>query len=341
MAAASERFARHAHLPGWDQQRLAAATVVVCGVGALGNQLAQQLALAGVGRLVLCDPDEIAESNLSRAPLFLPADVGSPKAAVAARRLAGLSPVTRVDARVAPLISGVGLAELRDASLVVSCLDSLAARLQLAGRCLQMGAALLDGGTGPWGGEIRLYEPSGPCFGCGLGPRDRAAQDDPWACTDAAPREAGASAPVSALIGSWLAVTAVRLLCGADTAPGLVRVDAAGGTATPVRLARDPHCPLHTRIPADRVASTEHTVLSTPAELAARLGPEESVLTWAPLPGAAPARESTRLADAPPRARLTDLGVAPREILPVLRAGRTSEVRYLELSEAGGKGISR
>ncbi|KOV61835.1 HesA/MoeB/ThiF family protein [Streptomyces sp. MMG1121] len=335
------RFDRHALIAGWDQRRLAESTVVLCGVGALGNQCAQALALAGVGRLVLCDPDEVSESNLSRAPLFRAADIGRPKATVAARRLTKLSPVTRVDARTAPLVSGVGLAELRDASLVVSCLDSLAARLQLAGRCLQTGAPLLDGGTSAWGGEIRLYEPSGPCFGCGLTARDRAAQDDPWACADAVVPEAGASAPVSALVGSWLAVTAVRLLCGAGSGPGVVRVDAAGGTAAPVTPRRDPDCPLHTPIPAGLVAPVPHTVLSTPADLTDHLAPEETVMTWAPLPGSAPTRASTRLADAPPGARLADLGVAPREILPVLTTGRTRGIRYLELSEAGGKGTPR
>lgn len=335
------RFDRHDLVPGWDQSRLAAATVVVVGVGALGSQLAQQLALAGVGRLVLCDPDLVSECNLSRAPLFRTSDIGRPKAPTAAGRLMELSPVTRAEARTAPLVSGVGLAELRDATLVVSCLDSLAARLQLTGRCQLVGVPLLDGGTSAWGGEIRLYDPTGPCFGCGLTARDRAATDDPWACSDATTAEAGASAPVSALIGSWLAVTVVRLLCGAVTVPGLVRVDAVGGTATPVRLRRDPDCPLHRRIPAELVAPVPHTIWSTPAELAEHIAPQESVLTWAPLPGSRPTRESTRLADAPPRARLADLGIAPREILPVLGTGRTRRIRYLELSEAGGKGTSR
>jgi molybdopterin/thiamine biosynthesis adenylyltransferase len=335
------RFERHELIPGWDQRQLAAATVVVIGVGALGSQLAQQLALAGIGRLVLCDPDFVSECNLSRAPLFRADDIGRPKAPIAARRLGELSPVTRVDTRTAPLVSGVGLAELRDASLVVSCLDSLAARLQLTGRCHLVGVPLLDGGTSPWGGEIRLYDPSGACFGCALTPRDRAAQDDPWACADATTTDIGASAPVSALIGAWMAVTVVRLLCGAETTPGLVRVDAASGTATPVRVRRDPDCPLHARISAPLVSPTPHTVRSTPADLAAHLAPEETVMTWAPLPGSPPTQQSTRLTDAYPHTPLTELGVAPREILPVLGTGRTRRIRYLELSEAGGKGSSR
>ncbi|MGW7005228.1 HesA/MoeB/ThiF family protein [Streptomyces sp. NPDC054933] len=334
------RFERHGLIPGWDQQALAKGVVVICGVGALGNQVALQLALAGVGRLVLCDPDEVSESNLSRAPLFRESDIGRPKVVAAAEALAGLCAV-QLDTRSAPLVSGVGLAELRDASLVVSCLDSRAARVQLTGRCNLVDAALLDGGTSPWGGEIRLYQPGGPCYGCGLTAGERAARDDPWGCADAVVTEVGASAPVSALIGSWLAVTAVRLLCGADVPAGLVRVDAAGQRAAPVRPRSDPRCPLHSTIPAGLVDRAPYSVLATPAELAAAVGPDETVMTWAELPGPGPAAGSTRLADASCETRLAELGVAPREILPVVGGGGPGGLRYLELSEAGEKGSPR
>jgi len=71
-----ERFSRHQYLPGWNQDRLAEAKVILVGVGALGNAVAQCLALAGVGTLVLCDPDWIEPSNLSRMPLFREWDIG-------------------------------------------------------------------------------------------------------------------------------------------------------------------------------------------------------------------------------------------------------------------------
>ncbi len=129
-----DRFARHQLLPGWDQDRLAAATVVVIGVGALGNQVGLALALAGVGRMMLCDHDRVEPSNLSRAPLLGPADVGEFKVMAAARRLMAIAPGLKVEARPRPLVNGVGLAELRDADLVLGCLDRRAARLQLAGR---------------------------------------------------------------------------------------------------------------------------------------------------------------------------------------------------------------
>ena len=73
-----DRYARQRLIPQWDQRRLAEATAVIAGVGAVGNEVAKNLALLGVGRLVLCDPDIVARSNLSRTVLFCDGDVGRP-----------------------------------------------------------------------------------------------------------------------------------------------------------------------------------------------------------------------------------------------------------------------
>src|SRR5690242_1832673 len=91
-AEAADRYARQVLVPGWAQTRLAAATAVVAGTGALGNEVAKNLALAGVGRLVLCDPDVVDTGNLSRATLFTAADVGRRKVDAAADALARLVP---------------------------------------------------------------------------------------------------------------------------------------------------------------------------------------------------------------------------------------------------------
>ncbi len=110
------RYHRHLALPGWDQARLRDATLVIAGLGALGNALTQSLGLAGVGRLILCDMDGIEESNLSRAPLFTAANLGRLKVEAARDGLA------RNEGRPDRLEFGLGLAELRDARLVSGCI---------------------------------------------------------------------------------------------------------------------------------------------------------------------------------------------------------------------------
>ncbi|WP_433830903.1 HesA/MoeB/ThiF family protein [Actinoplanes sp. CA-015351] len=330
------RFARHELIPGWDQDSLKAAWIVVVGVGALGNEVARSLAMAGAGRLTLVDPDVVTESNLSRCVLFRTHDVGRAKVAAAGAALSELAPGIALDLRPATLTGGVGRGEMRDATLVVSALDSMAARIELAGRCASVGAGMLDAGTRPWGGEIRWYPAGGACYACPLSPAERAVLDDPWACGQlASPVEAGASVAVSALIGAWQAAFALRLLFGLPAAE-LTRVDVLGGAATGPGPRRAIDCPCHDDIPASAVTKLPLTTAATVAEVLARIGPDEDVMTWAGFredasgPPVLPGRRFLR--SVTPSRTLAEIGVAPGEILPV-RLGRvTSAVRFIELS---------
>lgn len=339
------RYARHTLVPGWQQDRLGSATVAVLGVGALGNVVAQALALAGVGRLLLCDPDVVAPSNLNRCPLFRPDDVGRPKAQAAAAALARLAPEVRAEARTAPLLSGIGLGELRAAALVVSCLDSRAARIELASRCNLVGVGMLDGGTHDWGGQVAYFPPGGRCWACGTPPEELAVADNPWSC--AAPlapgTPVGASAPVSFLVGSWLAGHAVRLLLGLPVEPLPLRIDTYG-SAVPVARTGPMHtpgedCPLHERIEEDDVRRLPFGHEVRVSELLAHADPDEEPLGWAGFraadepPTALPA--AFRLRAAPPGATLREIGVAPGELLAVSRRDG-SGLRYLELAGDGG-----
>lgn len=327
-----ERFARHALIPGWSQDALAGARVVLIGVGALGNEVARLLAMAGVGELLLCDPDTVAESDLSRSVLFRAADIGRSKVETARAALAGLAPGVRVLTRDAPLDAGVGLAELRDADLVAGCLDSNAARVQLASRCGMAGVGLLDGGTRPWGGEVRRFVPDGACYGCVVGAAGRATPDDPVSCGAVSnPAEHGASAPVSALVGSWMATIAVRILCGLPPGPETIIMDADGDGPRPGRLSRAPDCPLHGALPAELIENAKLTTAATAAELLALVHPEEDVMTWRGF-GGPDGRTTTFLRRADPGAALRALSVAPREILPVIHRPTGDRRRYVELA---------
>lgn len=327
-------FSRQRLLDGWRPELLAAATVVVAGVGALGNEVARILAMSGVGRLILTDPDTIETSNLSRAVLFRAADVGRPKASTAAAALHELAPWTVVEARDRSLAAGVGLAELREATVVAGCLDSRAARLLLAGRCQLAGVAMVDGGTGPWRGQVGSYPPAGRCYGCWLSVGERAVRDDPWSCQDpvrGAPQ--GASAPVSALVGAWQALTIVRYCLGVPTAGPVVRILPADGRAAADRRLDgiDPTCPLHGAVEPGEIADTGLTHRDPVGALLALLGADDEAYTWLPFPDTASGVPSVRLRDAPAAARLCDLGVAPRELIPIHRGGGPDRTRYLQL----------
>lgn len=362
---ADDRYARHHLIPGWDQRRLAAATAVIAGVGSLGNEVAKNLALAGVGVLVLCDPDVVHHSNLSRSVLFASSEweagpiAGRPKVDVAASSLRRLAPGIKLDTRQADLECGVGLGELADADVVLGCLDSQHARLQLLGRCALVEAPLADGGTYPWGGEVRLrLSTNEPCYGCSLSAHERGASDLPWSCTEPIEDQPlGASIVASAFIAAMMTAAALGIMFGTPPGYRLVRTDALLGETFTLATARDPDCPHHRPIGAtgETVLGSDATVASLLADLPADAEP----LTWTNFTTAGNCAHcgtacasmpyltaedsvcaacghrtrlplSRRIRDAASSVILRDLGVAPLEILPISMP--KGEFRWLRLT---------
>ncbi|MEX2123482.1 MAG: ThiF family adenylyltransferase [Woeseia sp.] len=92
-------------LPGFGeegQRKLLASTAFVLGCGALGTVIADMLARAGVGHLVIADRDFIEITNLQRQVLFDEQDVadGIPKAEAAKRKIARINSQVKVSAIV-------------------------------------------------------------------------------------------------------------------------------------------------------------------------------------------------------------------------------------------------
>jgi molybdopterin/thiamine biosynthesis adenylyltransferase len=356
-SALMSRFDRQERIPNWNQKLLTDAVVVVVGVGALGNEVARILVQSGVGTLVLCDHDVVEESNLCRSVLFRPNQIGKLKVHAAAHSLQEYSSEVQVDCRPTQLVHGVGLAELRDASLVVSCLDTRHARLQLSGRCQLVRARMLDAGTNPWGGEVRPFlDPNGPCYGCGLGDYARATSDHPWSCDDLVPVDVSpAATPSSALVGAWMGLLATRFLMGLSVPSMFLRIDGSTGTSSLVKQSRDPSCLLHS--PLEKATLSRCSHLDTVGELRRELAEGERPYLWVPIDrthicnrcgsescvwgnverrdcqkcGEKSIRTTTTLDffDAPDTVVLKQIGIAPKEILAIHGA---RGIRMLELS---------
>jgi molybdopterin/thiamine biosynthesis adenylyltransferase len=164
-----DRYSRQRLIASWDQQKLANTRIVVAGAGALGNEVLKNLALAGVGNILIVDFDRIEVSNLSRSVLFRDADIGRPKASTAANALRELNPEISVRALDGDLESDLGLGILRESDLVLGCLDSVHARWALNRACGRAGTPWIDAGINATVGEICLYVPvNGPCYECGM-----------------------------------------------------------------------------------------------------------------------------------------------------------------------------
>jgi len=130
-----ERYARHLILPEIGplrQQRLQRARVVLVGMGGIGCPAAQALAHAGIGHLTLIDPDTVDLSNLPRQTLFRAADVGRPKAMVAAEVLEDVEPDLTVGINIQPLRPQNAGALLSGHDLVIDGSDNFSTRLAVS-----------------------------------------------------------------------------------------------------------------------------------------------------------------------------------------------------------------
>jgi sulfur carrier protein ThiS adenylyltransferase len=120
MSTDSDRFERQRDLVPLD--RLAAVHATVIGVGAIGRQVALQLAAIGVPRLQLVDFDRVEPTNVTTQG-YLAADLGHPKVSATAQAVHALDPEIEVEQildRFRPRIP--------HGAAVFCCVDSISTR---------------------------------------------------------------------------------------------------------------------------------------------------------------------------------------------------------------------
>jgi adenylyltransferase/sulfurtransferase len=167
------RFARFELIAWWDQARLAAAKVLVVGAGALGNEVLKNLALLGVGHVLVVDLDTIEASNLSRSVLFREEDVGQAKAEVAARRAREIYPGQKILGLRANAVYDLGLGVYRWADIVIGGLDNREARVAINRACWRTGRPWVDGAIEVLNGIVRVFQPpNGSCYECTMSETD-------------------------------------------------------------------------------------------------------------------------------------------------------------------------
>ena len=126
-------------------ERLAKARITVCGAGALGANLVEQLARCGAGGLTSIDRDRLEEQNLATQP-YGRSELGAYKANLLCAQLYR-SLGTEVCAVPKEITPDTAARLLRGAQLVVDCLDNRAGRLCLQETCRQYNIPLLHAGV--------------------------------------------------------------------------------------------------------------------------------------------------------------------------------------------------
>lgn len=176
VAESDGRFDRFKLIGWWDQNRLAQAKVLVIGAGALGNEIIKNLALLGVGQVVIADKDTIENSNLSRSVLYRAADNGKPKAGVAASAATELYPDIKAQGLNIDVVHDLGAGVFRWADVVIGGLDNREARLAINRQCWRVGRPWVDGAIEVIQGVARVFTPDAEqknaCYECTMSDRD-------------------------------------------------------------------------------------------------------------------------------------------------------------------------
>lgn len=273
------RYARQVQLPEVGpagQRRLRAARVLIVGAGGLGAPAALYLAGAGVGQLTLVDGDAVALSNLHRQVLYAEADIGTGKAAAAARQLQSRNADIEVRAVAAPLGADNVDELVAGADLVLDCTDRMAVRYQLNAGCRRHQKPWLFAAVDRFAGQLALFAPDGACFQC-LYPRQ------PEGLLDCA--AAGVLGVVPGLLGLLQAGEALKFLLGLETPSRnhLLLWDALNLELRRLRLRRDPDCPCCTRggraeLPPEPACAAGSELELAPAAFATALERGDAVL---------------------------------------------------------------
>lgn len=163
----TERYATLNLIDWFDRDRINGARVLVVGAGAIGNETLKNLALLGVGTILILDRDQIELSNLSRSVLFRASDRGKFKAETAARALKELNPLITPLPLVGDLRFDLGLGLIRRMDVIIGCLDNLEARIFLNQKCFSVFRPWIEAGINQLDGQVQVFHPGqGACYEC-------------------------------------------------------------------------------------------------------------------------------------------------------------------------------
>ena len=208
-----DRYSRQVRFHGLGtagQRKLMDSKVTICGCGALGTVLANHLVRAGVGKVRIVDRDFIETHNLQRQILFDEQDVADnlPKAEAAARKLRRINSQVEIEPVVTDIDHTNILGLVADADLILDGTDNFETRYLINDAAVKLGKPWIFGGViGSEGQTATIIPGKTPCIRCLV-------ETSPPPGMTPTCETAGVLGPAVAVIASFEAVEAIKLLSG-------------------------------------------------------------------------------------------------------------------------------
>ena len=237
-----DRYARHIilrEIGGPGQKKLRNAKVLVVGAGGLGSPALQYLAAAGVGTIGIIDDDVVENANLQRQVIHTDAAIGSPKVMSAADAMTAQNPHITVRPYHRKLNESIAVDLFDDYDLILDGTDNFETRYLVNASAVKCEKPLISAALTQWEGQISVFDPTQgtPCYSCVFPTRP-----DPSLVPSCA--VAGVIGPLPGVIGSMMAVEAVKEIVGAgETLKGRMMIyDALYSDSRTIKVKPDPQC---------------------------------------------------------------------------------------------------
>ncbi|MDO6446532.1 HesA/MoeB/ThiF family protein [Colwellia sp. 1_MG-2023] len=199
------------HIGENGQLKLRNASVLIVGMGGLGNPVAMYLNAAGVGRIMIADGDNIEITNLQRQVLFGESDLTQNKADCAAEKLNKNNSDTQIEVIDEMLDEELGQFYIPQVDVVVDCSDNIETRYLVNSLCVDHKKPFVVGAATGFDGQQLVVDPrkdNAACYQCFFPISEKAPANN---C-----QTVGILGPVLAIIAGLQALQTIKLLTGID-----------------------------------------------------------------------------------------------------------------------------
>lgn len=249
----TDRFDRAKRI-GWiDIDAVSNARVLMVGAGAIGNEVAKNLALSGFGNVTVVDMDRVVSSNLTRCLFFSERDSveHSLKADAVADGMRGLYGMIDVKT-FTEKIQDLGDDFVGGFDIVLGCLDNVLARMHLNAQSCYHSVPYIDGAMDGLRGKVQVViPPETPCLECGMNRSHGRIIEQRFSCTgndvSVYLPKVGAEITTTSIIGAIQVREALKLVCGKgdECIRNVVYYDGVKNTMDVLEMEKSPDCPNH------------------------------------------------------------------------------------------------
>jgi molybdopterin/thiamine biosynthesis adenylyltransferase len=236
------RYSRHILLPEIEysgQEKLLNSHCLIIGAGGLGSPVSIYLASSGIGKITICDYDDVDISNLQRQILHSDQSIGTNKAISASKFLNKVNP----EIIITPIDKKLNVDEMADIAkevdVIIDCSDNFETRYALNKIAFRLKKPLVSGAAIKFDGQISVFDfrkMSSPCYQC-LFPDSNTETE--LRCADH-----GVFSPIVGIIGSAQAAEAIKIILdvGNSLMGRLLLLDAKDMTWKAIKIVKDESC---------------------------------------------------------------------------------------------------